>query len=100
MRPKGAVGTMTTRSEPSAADPGRGRPDPDLDVVMGERRQLINLTYRLLGFLDEAEDALHETYGRRYTMAPQQQDAIESPGACLTTVASRICLNLLGSARA
>ena len=33
-------------------------------------------------------------------MSPQQQDAIESPGAWLTTVASRICLNLLGSARA
>jgi len=33
-------------------------------------------------------------------MSRQQQDAIESPGAWLTTVASRICLNLLGSARA
>ena len=33
-------------------------------------------------------------------MSPRQQDAIESPGAWLTTVASRICLNLLGSARA
>ena len=30
----------------------------------------------------------------------QQQDAIGNPGAWLTTVASRICLNLLGSARA
>jgi RNA polymerase sigma factor (sigma-70 family) len=33
-------------------------------------------------------------------MTQQQQDAIESPGAWLTTVASRICLNLLSSARA
>jgi RNA polymerase sigma-70 factor (ECF subfamily) len=33
-------------------------------------------------------------------MSAQQQDAIENPGAWLTTVASRICLNLLGSARA
>jgi len=33
-------------------------------------------------------------------MTRQQQDAIESPGAWLTTVASRICLDLLGSARA
>ena len=30
----------------------------------------------------------------------QQQEAIESPGAWLTKVASRICLDLLGSARA
>jgi RNA polymerase sigma-70 factor (ECF subfamily) len=33
-------------------------------------------------------------------MSRQQQDAIGNPGAWLTTVASRICLNLLGSARA
>ena len=32
-------------------------------------------------------------------MSPSQQAAIESPGAWLTTVASRICLDLLGSAR-
>jgi DNA-directed RNA polymerase specialized sigma24 family protein len=33
-------------------------------------------------------------------MSRQQQEAIGSPGAWLTTVASRICLDLLGSARA
>ena len=97
---KGAVGTMTTRSEPDAADSGRGGPDPGLDAIMSERRQLINLTYRLLGSLAEAEDAVQETYARWYAMSRPQQDAIESPGAWLTTVASRICLNLLGSARA
>jgi RNA polymerase sigma-70 factor (ECF subfamily) len=67
---------------------------------MGERPQLINLTYRLLGSLAEAEDAVQETYARWYAMSARQQDAIESPGAWLTTVASRICLNLLSSARA
>jgi RNA polymerase sigma-70 factor (ECF subfamily) len=67
---------------------------------MSERRQLINLTYRLLGSLAEAEDAVQETYARWYAMSRPQQDAIASPGAWLTTVASRICLNLLGSARA
>jgi RNA polymerase sigma factor (sigma-70 family) len=97
---KGAGDTMTTRSGPDAADSGRGRPDPSLDAIMSERRQLINLTYRLLGSLAEAEDAVQETYARWYAMSPQQQEAIESPGAWLTTVASRICLNLLGSARA
>jgi RNA polymerase sigma-70 factor (ECF subfamily) len=66
---------------------------------MSERRQLINLTYRLLGSLAEAEDAVQETYTRWYAMSPQQQDAIESPGAWMRTVASRICLNVLGSAR-
>jgi RNA polymerase sigma-70 factor (ECF subfamily) len=33
-------------------------------------------------------------------MSPEQQQAIESPGGWLMTVASRICLDLLGSARA
>jgi RNA polymerase sigma factor (sigma-70 family) len=67
---------------------------------MSERRQLINLAYRLLGSLAEAEDAVQETYARWYAMSRQQQDAIASPGAWLSKVASRICLNLLSSARA
>ena len=67
---------------------------------MSERRQLVNLAYRLLGSLAEAEDAVQETYARWYALSRQQQDAIETPGAWLTTVASRICLDLLRSARA
>ena len=84
MREKG--GTMATPSE-------------EVDAVIGERRQLINLGYRMLGSLAEAEDVAQETYARWYAMPRAQQEAIESPGAWLTTVASRICLNLLGSAR-
>ena len=80
--------------------PGRGRPDPSLSVIMGERRHLTNLAYRLLGSLSDAEDAVQETYARWYALSPEQQQAIQSPGAWLTTVASRICLDLLGSARA
>jgi RNA polymerase sigma-70 factor (ECF subfamily) len=86
---------MTTRSEP-----GHGQSHPGLGAIISERRQLINLAYRLLGSLAEAEDAVQETYARWYAMSRQQQDAIASPGAWLSTVASRICLNLLGSARA
>jgi RNA polymerase sigma factor (sigma-70 family) len=67
---------------------------------MSERRRLINLTYRMLGSLTEAEDAVQETYARWYALSREQQDAIDSPGAWLTTVASRICLTQLGSARA
>ncbi|WP_184579538.1 RNA polymerase sigma factor SigJ [Streptomyces zagrosensis] len=67
---------------------------------MSERRQLINLAYRLLGSLADAEDVVQETYTRWYAMSPQQQKAIEAPGGWLTKVASRICLDQLGSARA
>jgi RNA polymerase sigma factor (sigma-70 family) len=95
MRPRKAIGTMSTPSEPGGTGPG-----PGLDAVMSERRQLINLAYRLLGSMAEAEDAVQETYARWYAMSRQEQDAIASPGAWLSKAASRICLNVLGSARA
>ncbi|MEU8923617.1 RNA polymerase sigma factor SigJ [Kitasatospora sp. NPDC048545] len=81
------------------SEPGHDRTEPGLSTVVGERRQLINLAYRLLGSLAEAEDAVQETYARWYAMAPGRRADIVSPGAWLTTVATRVCLDLLGSAR-
>ncbi|MEU9234080.1 RNA polymerase sigma factor SigJ [Streptomyces subrutilus] len=81
------------------SEPGYDRSEPDLSAVVAERRGLINLAYRLLGSLAEAEDAVQETYTRWYAMSRQQQEAIASPGAWLTTVAGRVCLDVLGSAR-
>ncbi|WP_433225049.1 RNA polymerase sigma factor SigJ [Microtetraspora malaysiensis] len=86
---------MTTSSEP-----GDSRLDPGLNAIMSERRQLINLAYRLLGSLADAEDVVQETHARWYAMSRERQEAIESPGAWLTKVAGRICLDVLGSARA
>lgn len=74
--------------------------DPHLPAVISERRQLINLAYRLLGSLAEAEDVVQETYARWYAQSERQRREVAAPGAWLTTVASRICLDLLGSARA
>lgn len=82
--------------EPGPAD---GRHEPSLDAILSERRQLINLAYRLLGSLADAEDVVQETYARWYAMSRKQQQDIDSPGGWLTKVAGRICLDLLRSAR-
>ncbi|MFD9424355.1 MULTISPECIES: RNA polymerase sigma factor SigJ [unclassified Streptomyces] len=70
------------------------------DGIAGERRQLINVAYRLLGSLAESEDAVQEAYARWYALPRSRQDVVVSPGAWLTTVTGRICLDVLGSARA
>ncbi|MFH8592975.1 RNA polymerase sigma factor SigJ [Streptomyces rimosus] len=70
------------------------------DGVADERRQLINIAYRLLGSVTEAEDAVQDAYTRWYGLPRSRRQEIRSPGAWLTTVTSRICLDLLGSARA
>lgn len=87
---------MNTPSEPDES----GLLDPGLSAVISERRQLINVAYRLLGSVADAEDVVQETYARWYAMSPREQDAIKSPGGWLTKVAGRICLDQLGSARA
>jgi DNA-directed RNA polymerase specialized sigma24 family protein len=77
---------MTSRS-----GPGESRGDPDLSVIVSERRRLINLAYRLLGSLADAEDAVQETCTRWFAMSGQRREAIGSRGGWLTTIASRIC---------
>jgi RNA polymerase sigma factor (sigma-70 family) len=76
------------------------RPADTLDAVMDERRVLVNVGYRLLGSLADAEDAVQETYARWFAQSERQRQAIESPTAWLVKVCSRICLDALGSARA
>jgi RNA polymerase sigma-70 factor (ECF subfamily) len=85
---------MNTRPED-----GHRQPDAAPGCVMSERPRLINVAYRLLGSLADAEDVVQETYARWYALSRPAQKAIASPGAWMTTVASRICLDLLGSAR-
>jgi len=73
--------------------------DPLHAEVLGERRHLMALAFRMLGTIAEAEDAVQETYIRWYRLSEDERDAIEVPRAWLTRVASRVCLNVLGSAR-
>lgn len=65
-----------------------------------QRRRLASVAYQLLGSLSEAEDAVQEGYARWYARPAGQRAEVSSPTAWLTTVVSRICLDMLGSARA
>ncbi|GCE01995.1 RNA polymerase sigma factor SigJ [Embleya hyalina] len=82
------------------ATDGDGMREGGVEAVMAERQRLINLAYRLLGSLADAEDVVQETYARWYALSDAQRDEIEVPAAWLTKVAGRVCLTLLGSARA
>ncbi|MGW1334754.1 RNA polymerase sigma factor SigJ [Streptomyces rubiginosohelvolus] len=78
----------------------RGTAGANAEETVGERRQLLNVAYRLLGSVAESEDAVQEAYTRWYALPRGRRDEIASPGAWLTTVTGRICLDVLGSARA
>jgi RNA polymerase sigma factor (sigma-70 family) len=75
-----------------------GTAQPGADVL-AEKGRLISLAFRMLGTMAEAEDAVQEAYVRWYRLSPEEREAIEVPAAWLTRVASRVCLNVLGSAR-
>jgi len=72
--------------------------DRDADVEM-DRALLMSVCYRLLGSISEAEDAVQETYARWYTLSGAARAEIASPTGWLITTASRICLDVLASAR-
>ncbi|UOR00561.1 RNA polymerase sigma factor SigJ [Leucobacter allii] len=67
--------------------------------VLGERRHLMALAFRMLGTIAEAEDAVQETYVRWYRLSEAEREAIRVPRAWLTRAAGRVCLNVLDSAR-
>ena len=73
--------------------------DDELDGVFRERRRLLALGYRMTGTLADAEDVVQETYLRWYRLADAEREAIANPAGWLTTVAGRVALDLLGSAR-
>jgi len=58
------------------------------------RPQLKAVAYRMLGSLSEADDAVQEAWLR---LSRADTDAVENMGGWLTTVTSRVCLNMLRS---
>jgi len=61
------------------------------------RRRLLGLAYRMLGSISDAEDAVQETYLRWHAT---DRDRVLDPIAFLMTTTTRICLDMLSSARA
>jgi RNA polymerase sigma-70 factor (ECF subfamily) len=61
------------------------------------RRRLLGLAYRMLGSMADAEDAVQETYLRWHGA---DRNKVSDPRAFLTTTTTRICLDMLTSARA
>ena len=75
--------------------------DPEVGAeLIAERRHLMALAFRMLGTVAEAEDAVQETYARWYRISPAERDQVRVPRAWLTRVAGRVCLDMLGTARA
>jgi RNA polymerase sigma-70 factor, ECF subfamily len=75
---------MTGMSDPAEAfEPYRGR--------------LLGLAYRMLGSMADAEDAVQETYLRWHGF---ERATVSDPRAFLMTTTTRICLDMLTSARA
>ncbi|MFT3968888.1 MAG: sigma factor [Micropruina sp.] len=84
---------------PVGAGPRPGEP-PELVDAIRERSVLLGLSYRLLGSLADAEDAVQETYIRWYRLSEEERRSISYPRAWLIKTASRIGLDMLGTARA
>jgi RNA polymerase sigma-70 factor, ECF subfamily len=61
------------------------------------RHRLLGLAYRILGSVADAEDAVQETYVRWHAAA---RESVSDSRAFLMTTTTRICLDMLNSARA
>ncbi|MEV4744685.1 RNA polymerase sigma factor SigJ [Streptomyces sp. NPDC049555] len=68
-----------------------------LEEFQTHRRRLWAVAYRLTGSVADADDAVQEAW-LRWQRLPD--DVADDPGSYLTTVVSRICLDLFTSARA
>jgi RNA polymerase sigma-70 factor, ECF subfamily len=67
-----------------------------VDVFESHRHHMFAVAYRMLGSVNEAEDAVQETWIR---WAAADRDSIESARGWLTTVTGRLCVDRLRSAQ-
>ena len=66
------------------------------DVFEQQRPRLFALAYRMLGSVADAEDVVQESFLRWQQVAA---DTVASPGAYLSTVVTRLCIDHLRTAR-
>jgi RNA polymerase sigma factor (sigma-70 family) len=77
----------------AAAEAGPGRTDAWLAERFEEQRgRLRAVAYRMLGSLDEADDAVQEAWVR---FSAAGADEVVNLGGWLTTIVTRVCLNVL-----
>ncbi|WP_431279347.1 RNA polymerase sigma-70 factor [Leifsonia poae] len=67
-----------------------------LEIFNRERRRVFGTAYRMLGSVSDAEDIVQDTWLRWQALDPGE---IDQPGAYLTTIATRLSINVLQSAR-
>ncbi len=68
-----------------------------LEQFERHRSRLRAVAYRMLGSVSEADDAVQETWVR---LDRSRDDAIDNVGGWLTTVVSRVCIDMLRARRA
>ena len=71
-------------------------PDNQTDEFEAHRPRLVRLAYRMLGSMLEAEDIVQDAW-LRWRRA--DRGAVATPGAYLTRIVTRLCLDVLKSAR-
>ena len=65
-----------------------------LEQFERHRNQLQAMAYRMLGSLSEADDAVQESWIR---LSRSDTSGVENMGGWLTTIVSRVCLDMLRS---
>lgn len=71
-------------------------PDPATDAFEAERRRLVRLAYRMLGSLAEAEDVVQNAWLRWREV---DRTKLGAPAAFLSRIVTRLCLDVMKSAR-
>ncbi len=88
--------TMGT-AMPTADPPPPGRDDPVVDALWkAHRRRMLDIAFRILLDLGDAEDAVQEAFSR---LARADVAAIDDPEAWLVVVTSRLCVDRLRTRR-